>query len=218
LVEGKKPQEKKKQEHKEAPKKKEPKKPAEPKPKPEPKKKEETKIPDIEDEDQPKPKTKNPLDDLPATPFDLDPWKKTWSNTHDRHSVMPEFWRTYDKNGWSIYILKYQKLEGECEKVYMTSNAVEGFLHRMETLRRYCFGTMGIYGDEPHLEILGCFMWRGKGIPQEMLEHPSFEYHEKLEVDSENADHRQKVEEYWCNLTENDKVAGLTPREVRSFK
>lgn len=208
------PAEKKKQEQE--------KKKAEPKPKPEPKKKEEKKAeskePELAQEDGEKKKSKNPLDDLPPTTFELDPWKKLYSNTPDRHSVMPEFWNTFDKNGWSIWRLRYQKLEGECQKVFMTCNTVEGFLQRMEGLRRYAFGTMGVYGDEPNLEVMGVFMWRGKGIPQEMLEHPSFEYHDREEMDPDNPDHRRRVEEYWCNLSEQDKVDGLTPREVRAFK
>jgi len=32
-------------------------------------------------------------------------------------------------------------------------------------MRKYSIGTMGIYGDEPTLDIKGVWLWRGTGIP-----------------------------------------------------
>jgi hypothetical protein len=34
----------------------------------------------------------------------------------------------------------------------------------MESFRKWSFGYLGIYGDEPDLEIMGMFMWRGQDI------------------------------------------------------
>ena len=31
---------------------------------------------------------------------------------------------------------------------------------------------MGVYGEEPSLEIKGVFLWRGTEIPQAMADHP----------------------------------------------
>ena len=121
-----------------------------------------------EKEEKKQTSSQNPLDLLPETQLNLDSWKKLYSNTEDKKAVMQEFWKMYDPQGWSIYHLHYQKLEGEGQKLYMTANRVEGFLARMERLRKYSFGTMGVYGEEPDLEILAVFMWRGKGIPAEV--------------------------------------------------
>ena len=59
----------------------------------------------------------------------------------------------------------------------MTSNLRSGFLERLENFRKYAYGVHGVYGEEPNLEIRGVWMWRGKGIPFEMRDHPSYDYH-----------------------------------------
>lgn len=107
----------------------------------------------------------NPLDLLPETPLVLDEWKKLYSNAPDLRGALEEFWKLFDKEGWSIWHCHYEKIEGECEKVYMTNNMLNGFLQRMEAMRKYSFGYLGIYGDEPDLEIVGVFFWRGLGVP-----------------------------------------------------
>jgi elongation factor 1-gamma len=101
----------------------------------------------------------------------MDTWKKLYSN-NPKDYAMEEFWKMFDKEGWSLWKLHYEKMEGECEKVYMTKNLVGGFQQRMESFRKYSFGYLGIYGEEPNLEIKGVYMWRSKGIPQELVDHP----------------------------------------------
>jgi len=109
-------------------------------------------------------KAPNPLDLLPPTKLDLDTWKKLYSN-NPASETLPQFWEMFDKEGWSIWKVDYQKIEGECEKVYMTNNMMNGFLQRMEAMRKYSFGYLGIYGDEPDLNIKGVFFWRGLTVP-----------------------------------------------------
>ena len=41
-----------------------------------------------------------------------------------------------------------------------------------ETLRKHSLGSLGVYGQEPSLEIMGVMMWRGPDIPLPMQEHP----------------------------------------------
>jgi len=36
---------------------------------------------------------------------------------------------------------------------------------------------LGVYGEEPNLEIKGVFMWRGTEKAFEITDHPSYEYH-----------------------------------------
>ena len=37
----------------------------------------------------------------------------------------------------------------------MTKNLANGFTQRLEDLRKIAFGSWGVYGDEPNLEIMG---------------------------------------------------------------
>jgi elongation factor 1-gamma len=43
----------------------------------------------------------------------------------------------------------------------------------------------GVYGDEPKLDIKGCWVWRGTEIPFEMTDHVSYEYNFYTRLDSE---------------------------------
>ena len=172
---------------------------------------------DDEDEESHEKKGPNPLDLLPPSTFVLDNWKRLYANSKNKHEVISQFWETYEDQGWSIWMLKYQKAEGEGEVLYMTNNLLSGFIQRLDHFRRYSFGALGVYGDEPTLEIEGVLMWRGQELTQELKDHPSFEYYTRTRVDPANADHRAIVEQYWCNNQENDLVQGKKVREWRSF-
>ena len=56
---------------------------------------------------------------------------------------------------FSFWKVEYEKYPGEGEKLFMTKNLANGFLQRLEHFRKYCFGSWGVYGDEPNLEIRG---------------------------------------------------------------
>jgi len=44
----------------------------------------------------------------------------------------------------------------------------------------------GILGEEPNLEIMGVWLFRGKGIPQEMIDNPQWEYYKIRELSIDN--------------------------------
>lgn len=117
--------------------------------------------------------------------------------------------KNFDKEGYSLWLVYYDKYEGEGEKLYMTNNLANGFLQRLDHFRKYCFGAWGVYGDEPKLEIRGLFIWRGTEKPQEILDHPSYEYHFFTKLDVADPKTRKLVDEYWLNMTEETKVEGL---------
>ena len=101
----------------------------------------------------------------------------------------------------------------------MTNNLVSmGFIQRLDgfNFRRYSFGVMGVYGEEPKLEVRGALMWRGQELTKELQEHPSFEYYERVRVDPANPEHRKLVEDYWCSEVE-ETVEGLRLREKHLY-
>lgn len=103
---------------------------------------------------------------MPPTSFVLDNWKGLYANEPDKKSIIQNFYDNYDPSGWSIWWFKYDKDEGEGQKLFMFSNLLDMFLNRLEPMRRYSFGVIGIYGDEPDLELCGVLVWRGLDIPQ----------------------------------------------------
>jgi len=50
-----------------------------------------------------KKKSKNPLDDLPKSPFVLFDFKTLFVNAPDKLEALDFFWKNYDANGYSLY-------------------------------------------------------------------------------------------------------------------
>lgn len=78
-----------------------------------------------EAEEAPKPKAKNPFEELPPTKMVLDDWLRTYSNYHeaDMHKVMDLFYPVYDAEGWSLWICDYM-YDTDNEVLFMTENFV----------------------------------------------------------------------------------------------
>jgi elongation factor 1-gamma len=163
---------------------------------------------------------KNPLDLLPPSPFVLPDFKTYFVNLGDKKATdgMEHFFKNYDPSGYSIYFVHYDKYEGEGVVLYQTSNLMNGFLQRMdEKFRNYTMSLMAILGDEPNLEIQGVWMFRGKGIPQEMIDHPQFEYYQRRELDVTKEEDRKTISEFWCAKV-GGQVNGQTVQEIKMFK
>jgi elongation factor 1-gamma len=188
-------------------------------PKKEDKPKAEKKKDDDDEDDTPAPKSeKNALDSLPPSKFNLFDFKTLFVNAVDKHEALKFFWENFDNQGYSLYHVQYIKAEGEGKVLFLTNNLMNGFLQRLEHFRKYAFGVHGVYGDEPNFEIRGVWCWRGEGIPFEIKDLDSFEYHNWTKLDPSKEGDKKKVAEYWTGLHEGDQVDGLTAREVKYFK
>lgn len=165
-------------------------KPAAEKPKPKPQQ---------EQQAQPKKKKEeNPLDLLPKSSFDLEEWKRVYSNEKDtRGKAMPWLWENLDTEGWSLWLCNY-KYQEENTKLFMTNNLIGGFLQRLDRLRKYGFGVVLIFGEEPKLEVGGAWLFRGQEVPAEMLEAPGADTYEFTKVDLSDAAQKKAVEDYFC--------------------
>jgi elongation factor 1-gamma len=178
--------------------------PKEEKPKKEEPKKEKPaakpKEPEEEEEEsfeEAKPKGPNPLDLLPPSKMVMDEWKRTYSNNDTRSVAIPWLWEHYDKEGYSIYFGVY-KYNDELEKIFMTANLLTGFCQRLEKLRKYGFGSLVILGQEPKLEIQICFLFRGQGIPAEMVECDDSEHYNWTKAETDDAATRERINQFWA--------------------
>jgi len=77
-----------------------------------------------------------------------------------------------------------------------------------DKLRKHSLGVLGVYGEEPNLEIEGVFIWRGTTIPEPMSEHPQFEYFDKKKLDVKNEQDRKLAEDFF-NKNEGDVIRGM---------
>jgi elongation factor 1-gamma len=177
--------------------------PAKPKEQPKeqakPKKKEQEEDDGEEEESfEEKPKAKNPLDLLPPSKLNLDEWKRTYSNADNtRGEAVPWFWEHYDKEGWSLWLGDY-KYNAELSKVFMTCNFVNGYIQRLDRLRKYGFSSFVIFGDEGSLAIGCVFLVRGHALPPEMTEAEDTELYAWRRLDEANPQDKAIVEDYWC--------------------
>ena len=179
----------------------------------EPKKEEEEKK-----EEPPKEKKKvNPLDELPPSKLELENFKRAFLNNKDKEDAMNKFWEIYDPEGYSLWWVEYQNLPTECKVLFRTSNSKGMFLQKCDAVRRYAFAVHGVYGVEDDYKIRGCWLFRGKDIPQEMKDNDLFEYLTFRKLDINKPEDKQLVHDYWTKLNETDEVEGRKCADVEYF-
>ncbi|KIJ64379.1 hypothetical protein HYDPIDRAFT_28820 [Hydnomerulius pinastri MD-312] len=165
-------------------------KPAEPKPAAAPKeKKEKPKKEDDDDEDDgnlvpEEPKAKNPLDSLPKSTFNLEDWKRAYSNKETRGAdgALEWFYANFDAEGFSIHRVDF-KYNSELTLTFMSSNQIGGFFNRLEESRKYLFGSVGVLGEPNDSIITGVLILRGQEVKGVVDAAPDWESYEYTKLD-----------------------------------
>jgi len=147
--------------------------------------------------------------------MNFDEWKRVYSNTKQLEDVaMKWFWDNFDPTGYSIFFVEYQKLPTECTIDFVTANLLNGFMQRFEgTFRKYSFAVMDVIGKDKSFDIKGVWMFRGPNIPEEMREHPSYDYYTFKQLSHTKPEDKKLITDYWCNL-ENIGGVPVTDRKV----
>jgi len=154
------------------------------------------------------------MDFLPPSKFIMDEWKRKYSNTDTRKEALPWFWENFDAEGYSIYFGEY-KYNAELEKLFMTRNLVGGFIQRMDGVRKYCFGTFVLFGEEPKLEIACCLMFRGSEIPDIFKEIDDYELYTWTKPDHKDSKVRELIQDFWAW---EGSFGGRKALEAKTFK
>jgi len=164
---------------------------------PKAKKEKKPKSDDDEEEDKPAPVAKrdNPLEALPKSPMVLDTWKKMYSN-NDFPIARKWLDENFDADGWCWYFCKYQ-YPNDFSALFNANNLVNGFIQRLDGVRKYGFGSMCICGDTAVkpvcFNIYGIFMFRGNEIPWEMTNVDDSEVYDWERCDTANPEHLTKM-------------------------
>ncbi len=93
--------------------------------------------------------------------FDLDAFKRSYSNEKDTKKAVAHFWENFEKEGWSIWRCKYAE-DLSSFKIFMCSNLVSGMLQRLEKLRKTAFASILIVGEDNNVSIEGVWVMRGQ--------------------------------------------------------
>lgn len=177
---------------------------APPKEKKEPEKKKEKAKPPQEEAPKPAKKEEHPfkvLDRTEPSEFNMDQWKKIYSNCGGNYKgAMEEFWKLHDSKGYSIHTCRF-KYNGENEKAFMVSNAINGFIQRSGEIRKWLFGVMWVTGEEgiTPLEISGCYLIRSQDVSQLKAANDDAEHYNWHKVDTNTEEGKALVYELWCS-------------------
>ncbi|KAJ3762528.1 elongation factor 1-gamma [Lentinula raphanica] len=172
----------------------------EPKPAPAPKeKKPKAKEVEEDEEDEPsvpaEPKVKNPLDDLPKSSFNLEDWKRAYSNkdTRGKDGALEWLYEHFDKEGFSLWRVDF-KYNNELTQTFMSSNQIGGFFNRLEASRKYLFGSMGVLGQANDSVISGALIARGQDIAPVISVAPDWESYSYTKIDLSDAAQKEFFE------------------------
>jgi len=151
------------------------------------------------EEDAPEqPKKRSKLLDLPPTTFDLEEWKRVYSNESDSRKACAWFWEHLDTKGYSVWFCRYKYPE-ENEQAFMTRNLLGGFIQRCDAVRKYAFASFGLLeGSKPGIEIQGVFVFRGLEIPEEMTDNPSYDTFAYTLANAESEADKKRVDDFFC--------------------
>ncbi|KAJ8454595.1 hypothetical protein ONZ45_g19245 [Pleurotus djamor] len=164
-----------------------------PAPAPAPKAEKKPKAKEDDEEEEPlvpaEPKVKNPLDDLPKSTFNLEDWKRAYSNkdTRGADGSIEWFYQNFDKEGFSVWRVDF-KYNEELTLTFMSSNQITGFYNRLEASRKYLFGSMGVLGSNNNSVISGTLILRGQDVKPVVDVAPDWESYTYTKLDLDNAD------------------------------
>jgi elongation factor 1-gamma len=190
-------------------------------PKPQEKKKEDKKKPaaaaeEPEGDETPVEKFVDPLAALPAGSFNMDAWKRCYSNEDTATKAIPYFWENFDPETHSIWFGEYKYPE-DLTLAFMSCNLISGMFQRLDKLRKYAFGSVCLFGKDNDSTISGVWIWRGHELVFPMSSDWTVDYesYEWKKLDPKSEETKKIVNEYW--LWEGD-FGGKSFNQGKIFK
>ena len=126
----------------------------------------------------------------------MDAFKREYSNTDTRSVAAPWFFANFDAAGYSAYWCKY-KYNEDNKMQFMTANLIRGWFQRMEHTRKYAFGIALIIGEDKVHDIVGLWIFRGKGLPEIVTDVEDTELFTWEEIPDVNAQ-KEQITDYLC--------------------
>ncbi|KAJ0175908.1 hypothetical protein K1T71_008082 [Dendrolimus kikuchii] len=164
-----------------------------------PKKKEQAAEPVEAAEDEPpkEKEAKDPFDLMPKGTFNMDDFKRCYSNEDEAKSI-PYFWEKFDPENYSIWYAEY-KYPQELAKVFMSCNLITGMFQRLDKMRKQAFASVCLFGGDNDSTISGVWVWRGHELafplsPDWQIDYESYEWR-KLDPASEET--KKLVQDYF---------------------
>jgi len=168
-------------------------------PKQEPKKQPEKKEKKEEEEAPAAPveKKPDPFEKMPKGTFDLEEWKRFYSNNDEPESVA-WFWEHFDHENYSIWRCDY-KYNDELTMVFMSCNLIGGMFQRLDKLNKNAFASVCLFGQNNDSTISGIWVFKGHQLAFELDDNWQIDYasYDWRKLDSKSDECKKLVDQYW---------------------
>ena len=161
-------------------------------------KKEEPKKPAVDVSEAPvEPKKTDPLDPLPKGTFDLEDWKRFYSN-NDEDKSCEYFWSKFDPSCYSIWRGDY-RYNKELTQIFMSCNLMGGMFQRLEKLKKNAFASAMLFGENNNSSISGIWVFKGHQLAFDLNEDWQVDYssYEWKKLDPSTPETKALVNQYW---------------------
>lgn len=130
------------------------------------------------------PKAKNPLDSLPKSSFNLEEFKRQYSNLDTRGpgGSLEWFDKNFDKEGFSVWRIDFLYNE-DLTMTFMSANQIGGLFARWEASRKYLFASVGVLGKTNDSIISGALVLRGQEAEPVVSVAPDWESYKFTRLD-----------------------------------
>merc|ERR1712045_52029 len=166
-------------------------------PKKQPEKKKEEKKEEKEAPAAPVEKKPDPFEKMPKGTFDLEEWKRFYSNNDEPESVA-WFWEHFDHENYSIWRCDY-KYNDELTMVFMSCNLIGGMFQRLDKLNKNAFASVCLFGQNNDSTISGIWVFKGHQLAFELDDNWQIDYasYDWRKLDSKSDETKKLVDQYW---------------------
>merc|ERR1711973_43794 len=142
-------------------------------------------------------KKKDPLDELPAGTFNMEEWKRFYSNNDEDDSIK-WFWEHFDAEHYSIWRSDY-KFNNELTMVFMSCNLVGGMFQRLEKMKKNAFASAILFGENNNSSISGIWVWKGQELAFDLCEDWAIDSgsYDWKKLDPKAEETKALVAQYW---------------------
>jgi len=109
------------------------------------------------------PKGKDPFASHPKSAFNLEEFKRIYSNEDIGNRAIPYFWKNFDKDNYSIWLMEYKYPE-DLGIMFQSENLITGMFQHLDKLNKNAFAIVGLFGKSRNAQIQGIWVWRGQGL------------------------------------------------------
>ncbi|KAF8771881.1 Elongation factor 1-gamma like protein [Argiope bruennichi] len=142
------------------------------------------------------PKSKDPFEKFPKGTFNMDEFKRTYSNEDESVSIK-YFWDKFDAENYSIWYCEYL-FPQELTLTFMSCNLIGGMFQRLDKMRKNAFASVCLFGEDNNSTISGIWVWRGHELAFTLSEDWQIDYesYSWKKLDPSSPETKKIVNEY----------------------